>query len=292
MRALGASGTDDGRNKLFQLQRDILLHILDLDFHIRDKAPGHQKTTANDFLDIASIPEARVVQWYEQALLIVEKAKALPVTSEVTTEGGVELGIPGGLAKMYRESYLGALLAEICPDKQFSPRRSMDEAKRCRRMSLSRPGSMSFPLPLEELQTSTKMQGESERALEEDVTAGGADLSASPEVQPPETELMGPVLFGHQAPNIPDIAFRVFDVDAIDVDYVADTPSAARLDTMDVTQKYSYLRNASGYVHVFQDTDEIMRMISEALTSWEDMRGAAESQVCCMFPMCVGRGTM
>lgn len=238
---LGKGGDGDKR---LQLQRDILLHILDMDFHVRDKSAGSNSASPGEsFLDLGSKDEERVVHWLERALLIVERAKTLPVVSDVAMGARVhaEVDVPGGLAKLYRESYLGSLLAEICPDRRFSPRRSNS------------------------LLTET---------VEGDADAGVAAAAVSEIPPPPDTPLQPPVPFGQQAPNIPDISFRVFDVDPIDAHYVPDSPGNPR-DTIETSKKYSGMRNSSGYVQVFQDTDEIMRMMSEALTAWQVAHGSS-----------------
>jgi hypothetical protein len=266
-----ARGADS--EKRLELQRDILLHILDLDFHVRDKPAGNQKSSGEDFLGLVNQNEEQVVQWLERALLTVERAKTLPAVSDVVAGGGqAEFDVPGGLAKLYRESYLGALLAEICPDRQFSPRRSSDEMRKNRR--LSRPGSLSFPLPLEEMHKLKTASTDAQQAGDAEESAGDGE-SAAAVPPPPDTPLQPPVPFGQQAPNIPDINFRVFDVDPIDGDYMPDSPGLSRGETMETSKKYSGLRNPSGYAHVFQDTDEIMRMMSEALTAWQEVHGSS-----------------
>eukprot|EP00602_Paraphysomonas_sp_CaronLab_P007341 CAMPEP_0185034502 /NCGR_PEP_ID=MMETSP1103-20130426/24456_1 /TAXON_ID=36769 /ORGANISM="Paraphysomonas bandaiensis, Strain Caron Lab Isolate" /LENGTH=1089 /DNA_ID=CAMNT_0027571189 /DNA_START=131 /DNA_END=3400 /DNA_ORIENTATION=+ len=287
-----------GQDRLLSLRREILLHILDLDFCIRDKPPPGVKNAIVDSLGLDGMDEWQVAVWYCRALAIVEKAKELPVHSTTTEKDGVNRGdestgpsmqamygsIPGGLAKLYRESMLAELLHEICPNKTFAPRRSENIVPSDKRKSYNRPPSLSFPLTLEEIQSCKKDQDDvcndpSGPARDSSAEATMADVSSAtsePAHPKPEHALQPPVVFGQQAPHLPDLTFQVYDIEVVGggPESMAAAPSSK---TIDVKSGYRELRNTYGYVHIYQDSDCIMKMISDVLTTWNELYGDPQS---------------
>lgn len=267
----------NSQERLVSLRRDVLLHILDLDFHLREKPQTVRgQPVPEDPLGLNSKDERDVLQWYCRALAIVEKAKSLPATAiakrgshaQEHEENLLTCNIPGGLAKMYRESMLGALLSEISPTKRFSPRRSRESNSHSKKLQ-NRPSSLGFPLPLAELQALAKHQEQVVHSLsvEEGKEDDDDDQTDQNQAQshPPPYELKEPMTFGQYAPSVPDMSFQVFDVGGVSGGFGEDFVVADRLDTMTIASSYSALRNEFGYVHFVQDTNDLLKMISDAI---------------------------
>lgn len=256
--------------------RDILLHIFELDFFLRDRPVTlrGQQSPSEDPLGLARKDQSLVIGWYVRALNIVEKAKSLPATTLGRTPKSSNkedklLGctIPGGLAKLYRESMLGELLQEIAPGSRFPPRRSQDAlVSRSPRRPISRPSSLAFPLPIDEIHAQTRQTGLIHRALSSDSDSPRNEEDYD---HPPPSELLKePLPFGAYAPSVPDITFQVYEVGCLLGGFSPDefvVSNSDRLDTMTVANNYNTLRNEVGYVQFVQDTNDLLKLFSNAL---------------------------
>jgi hypothetical protein len=273
-----STGPLTSEDRTASLMRDILLHIFELDFFLRDRPVRGQQSPNEDPLGLTQRDQKLIIGWYVRALNIVEKAKSLPATALGRTHHSsnkedklLACTIPGGLAKLYRESKLGELLQEIAPGRQFSPRRSQDAlATRSPRRPISRPSSLAFPLPIDEIHAQTRQTGQVHRALSSD--------SDSPRNEedydhpPPSDQLKEPLPFGVYAPSVPDMTFQVYEVGCLLGGFSPDdfVLSSDRLDTMTVANNYNTLRNEVGYVQFVQDTNDLLKLFSNALREQQE----------------------
>jgi hypothetical protein len=268
------------------LMRDILLHIIELDFYLRDRpARGHQ-SPPEDPLGLSQRDQKLIIGWYVRALNIVEKAKSLPATTLGRTqkpsnkeEKLLACAIPGGLAKLYRESMLGELLQEMSPGNRFPPRRSQDTlVTRSPRRPISRPSSLAFPLPIDEIHAQTRLT-EVHRALSSD--SDNPHNEEDNDHPPPSDQLKEPLPFGVYAPGVPDMTFQLYEVGCLLGGFSPDdfVISSDRLDTMTVANNYNTLRNEVGYVQFVQDTNDLLKMFSQALREKQEFHGDYELQL-------------
>jgi hypothetical protein len=174
------------------MRRAMLSHIIQLEFKTNSS-----RGTPFDPLGLRMCDETLISQWYSKAMQVCECAKSLPVeVGTVKDLKGVPITIPGGLAKLYRESKLAALIAEIDPTCTFSPRRSES-------VTLLRQNSATdFPMV-----TSTDGSVESKPASSDSQSRDVGEVG-----EPPlNSELAPPLLFGQFAPLAPEVRFEFHD---------------------------------------------------------------------------------
>lgn len=270
------------QESIIALRRDILAHILDMDFHMRDPPVPGQKARQEDLIDLASRDETIITAWYCRAVDITERAKTLPfqedggLRTSTNQNSLLKCTIPGGLAKMYRESMLGDLLAEMFPGRTFSPRRSADTIRSPRKKAV-RPSSVSISIPLSEMLDKTLSIAPS-ALLEEHDENEEADTMPE-EILSPGVEVHDPSAFGQSALNIPDMSFQVFEMDK---HTHGNDITKGRMDTIAIAKNFTSLRNDVGYIHYDQDSGYLLRLVSEALGLAERYYGARE--VTCFPP--------
>jgi hypothetical protein len=261
------------------LMRDILLHIFEMDFYLRESPANRANSLPDDPLGLVSKDPNLVIGWYCRAMNITETAKTLPTApvrrtnnSSTREEELLACTIPGGLAKMYRESKLGELLSEICPDRLFPPRRSKDEASRSPKKYASRPSSLAFPVPIDEIHSAGRVMANLQEPDDESEALVISDDEDEQRHSAPSDHLQEPLSFGLFAPSIPEMTFQVRDVSCLLGGFSPDDFAPAdRLDTMAITNGYSTLRNDMGYVHFVQDTQDLFRMVTEALREQQEL---------------------
>jgi hypothetical protein len=266
------------------LMRDILLHIFELDFSLRERPANRANSLPDDPLGLVSKDPNLVVGWYCRAMNIVEKAKTLPAAPVRRThnpstreEQLLACTIPGGLAKMYREAKLGELLSEICPDKRFTPRRSKDESSNpLPKKFASRPSSLAFPVPIDEIHSPGRAMEQLHREESTDDEVGRVSEDEEDQQNnphgPPSDHLQDPLSFGLFAPSVPEMTFQVRDVGCLLGGFSPDDFALSdRLDTMAISSSYDTLRNEVGYVHFVQDTQDLLKMITEALREQQEL---------------------
>lgn len=209
------------------MKRKILTHVVDLDLCIRDSAYDEN----SDPLGLASKTDGEVNQWYNRAMSVCVRAKSLPCAGDTDQKGSKNANHlpPGGLAKLFREAYLGELVDEIAPDLRYCARRaplfdkSAIPAASVRRSTTMIPGSPPTPLsgspilPPFVLSSSPEATKRFQAALERDSDDDTPEAENSAPGDDDGTDLVipDPVLsFGEYSPALPPVHFSAFEFSA------------------------------------------------------------------------------
>lgn len=281
-----------------ELRIDIISNVFDTDFVIFPKVDGKSKNKVRDPLGLCSLPEEDIIILYCQVLEVLERAKTLPVNAGLGGEhtdmdlNGQPITIPGGLSKMYRESLLGSLLERLYPGKVFAPRRSSDEKvqhviRQSRRTSLIQQENISDRRSSLIEDVSGDIQGDivanarqeskrlaqvlapDEMALLEGDSEDEETCETANEVfNTSENTIHDPVLFGQNAPGVPDIQIEVIDVKKKRRAIGEEIDAVPRYSNCPTKADYDYSTNHAGYLHINQDVDDLIAVIRKGESEW------------------------
>ncbi len=120
------------------LRMTLVTHIISCDFNL--STSPHPRL--DDPLNLVSRSPEEMLRFYERALDIHSQALDLP-TSDPTIHKS-EVGVVGGVCKLYRESLVNELLEEIEPGHSYLPNRSFDEESS--RASVDRRGTSAMQI--------------------------------------------------------------------------------------------------------------------------------------------------
>lgn len=172
------------------MRRAMLSHIILLEFKISSGAGEF-----NDPLGLSSQDEASIQNWFSRAMTICERAKALPIESGVVSDSkGVLITVPGGLAKLYRESKLADIVLEIDPNCTIAPRRS----------EYVEPNKLTDP-PGSPRALSDNSQKRNSQKSNVIVSENSNLDDVRSDVPQPSGDLDTPLSFGQHAPLAPDL---------------------------------------------------------------------------------------
>lgn len=226
-----------------QWKRDVLTHIFDIDFHIRktesaDTPPTTPSKPDPDPLRLADKHGGDIVSWYARAMDIMEKAKMLPEDSPPNVPP-----VPGGLAKIYRESMLGTMLQEICPYITLVPRRSRTAA-----------------LP----QINSRFGSFNVASQDEADDIPAENNKNENHVPSPPGKPHDPLKFGECCPKLSPVEFECHEV--------APVPPVKGIE-------YEKLRSGQGYLMRALDVEELRKIVTAAAIAAPAMKANHQKEV-------------
>mmetsp|Transcript_24106 Transcript_24106/g.40950 ORF Transcript_24106/g.40950 Transcript_24106/m.40950 type:complete len:1178 (-) Transcript_24106:181-3714(-) len=290
--------SDSERSMARDMRIAIISNAFDTDFVIFPKVDAKSKNKIKDPLGLSSLVETDLIMLYCHVMEVLERAKTLPVNAGLGGEridvdlSGNPITIPGGLSKLYRESLLGSLLERIMPHKSFAPRRSSDEKvkhviRQSRRTSLIQQENISDRRSslveeavvdvqgdfiansrLESKRTAQVLAPDEMDLLEAEDEDEEVNVSSKDLFNVSENSVHDAVLFGQNAPIVPDIQIEVIDVKKKKRSVGEEIDGALTYASCPTKADYEFSTNDAGYLHNKKDVDDLLGIIARAKQEW------------------------